>query len=315
MTLSSIASAFSKLTLKQLRQLVVVADCGSIRAASKLLFIAQPALSRSIRTLEEQLGITLVERGTGGIALTRFGDALLRHAKVIEASLRFATEEIDEMRGLGFGSIRIGIGPLEGYTIAHLAIDRLLNRRPEIDITIIEGPYDFLEGQLLSGNVDFILGPGPQDNLDHSLSWEILAQNRRVIAVRSGHPLARKKKVTISELGRQDWVLPRKNTLARVRLDNVFLHHGLRPPKGSIQAYTPSATIVALVLQRDLVALLPRALIKHELRLKQIKALPIDDKPFTVPVMLTQREPNRYPPACQELMAEIRKVCVELGAD
>ena len=313
--MNSLESTFSKLTLKQLRQLIVISDCGSIRAASKLLFIAQPALSRSIRALEEQLGITLIERGTGGIQLTKFGDALLRHAKVIEASLRYATEEIDEMRGLGVGSIRIGIGPLEGYTIAYLAIDRLLGRHPEVEITIIEGPYDFLEAQLLSGKVDFILGPSTQDSLNHGLSWEILTHIRRVVAVRNRHPLARKKKPTLADLAGARWVTPRNGTLARARLDNVFLQHALTPPHSSIQAYsTTSATIVALVLQRDLVALLPRALIKHELRHKELKDLTIDAALFSTAVVLTQREPNRYPPACRELITEIRKVCKEIGA-
>lgn len=312
--MKSTEGAFSKLSLKQLRQLTVIAESGSIRAASKRLFIAQPALSRSIRSLEEQLGITLFERGNNGIQITKFGEALLRHAKVIDASLRFATEEIDEMRGLGVGSIRIGIGPLEGYTIAHLAIDRLLTRHPDLDITIIEGPYDFLEAQLLSGKVDFMLGPSPQDNLNHGLSWEILAHIRRVVVVRSRHPLARKKRLTLADVAGALWVTPRNGTMARARLDNVFLQHALPPPKSAIKAYTTaSATIVALLLQRDLVALLPRALIKHELRQKQVKELAIDTKLFTTAVVLTQREPNRYPPVCQELMMEIRKVCKEIS--
>ena len=165
----------------------------------------------------------------------------------------------------------------------------------------------------MSGNVDFVLGPGPQDTLDHSLSWEVLAHTRRIVAVRSSHPLARKRNVTLADLSMVNWVTPRQGTLARVRLDNVFLHHALPSPKSAIQAYTTSATVVALVLQRDLVALFPRPLVKHELRLKQIKELRIDKKLFSAPVVLTQREPNRYPPACQELMAEIRKVCNEIG--
>ena len=80
--------------LKRLRQLIEVAEQGSIRAAADSLAITQPALSRSIKTLESTLKSQLVVRGPKGTELTIAGETLLKYARIIEANLALAGKEL-----------------------------------------------------------------------------------------------------------------------------------------------------------------------------------------------------------------------------
>ncbi len=302
----------SHLQLKQLRQLIAVAENGSIRAAAKQLSIAQPALSRSIRAIEDDLQVKLMERGPRGIVLTKYGETLCNYARIIDANLRFAAEEFDDIRGARSGTVRMGIGPHEGFTIAHLAIDRMFERRPNLDVTLVDGDFEVLAARLLAGEIDFILGPAPLEGVTPGLTREILANIRPVVVVRSQHPLAGKQSIDIEQLVDVDWILPGEGTNARTRLNNTFWRHGLVPPDGPISAY-PSMTAVALVKQRDLVAILPRQLIDEDRKAGLIKVLPVASEDFLLPVRLTTREFGRLSPACRDMIAEIKKVCEDIG--
>ena len=108
------------LQLKQFRQLITIAEKGSIRRAAEELSISQPALSRSIRGIEENLSVKLMNRGPQGVELTAYGQTLVNYGKIIEFNIRFAAEEFDELRGNKEGEVKLGIGPLEGITVCLL---------------------------------------------------------------------------------------------------------------------------------------------------------------------------------------------------
>src|SRR4051812_37817572 len=91
--------------LNQLRDVVAIADRGSLRAAARHLALAQPALTRSVRTLERDLGVPLFERRARGMILTPMGEAFVRRAKAILSEVRRTRDEVDQLRGLTRGSV------------------------------------------------------------------------------------------------------------------------------------------------------------------------------------------------------------------
>src|SRR5688572_23951499 len=93
---------------RQLRAFLAIVRCGSLGLAAESLHITQPALSRTVRRLEGQLGVALFERRTTGMELTPFGHALLPHATVLSEEASVAIEQINSLRGLGHGTLRIG---------------------------------------------------------------------------------------------------------------------------------------------------------------------------------------------------------------
>lgn len=302
----------SRMRLRQLRQLVAVAEDGSIRAAAQRLSMGQPSLSRSLRAMEDQLQVKLLERGPSGVVLTRFGEILCNYARIIDTNLRYAAEEFDDAHGSRGGRVRMGIGPYEGFTIAHRAIGNLIKRRPDLEVVLIEGDYDVLAARLFGGEIDLILGPAPIEDVTQGVSWETLAYSRPVLVVRDGHPFAREDRVDLAMLAAADWILSVEGTNARARINDIFRRHGLEPPTGPISAY-PSMTALNLVKMMDVVAMLPRKLVEKDREAGRIRALPLDSEDFRFPVRLTTRKFGKLSPACTGLIQEIRTVCSEIG--
>ena len=303
--------AFPRLQLKQLRQLQLISERGSIRQAADDLSVTQPALSRSIRLLEDDLGIKLMHRGPRGVELTESGTVLVENAKLIEANLRSTTEQLDELHGAGQGTVRLGVGPYEGTTIAHLAIARLLEARPRTVIQVIEGNYESLLNQLLAGEIDIMLGPQDESGPVDGLIGEVLTYTTPVIAVRSQHPLASEKEVTIGMLAKAEWVMAIRGQEARTRRDNFFTRHGYEPPDCKLESLAGPLS-AALLLERDVVALLPKPLISYQIDLGLVRVLPVPTDEFRLPVQLPTRELSALTPTCMALIGHIKNVCREL---
>ena len=304
--------AMSRLKLRQLRHLVVVAEEGSIRAAAHRLSIGQPVLSRSLRAVEDQLQVRLFERGPTGVTLTRYGEILCGYARIIETNLRFSAEEFDDVHAESGGQIRMGIGPYEGFTIAHRAIAKMYARRPDLEVVLIEGDYDMHADRLLRGEIDLILGPAPLGDVVKGLQWETLAHTRPVLVVRSSHPLASEAEIDLKMLAAADWILSVEGSNARARINEIFRRHGLVPPTGPISAY-PSLTALELVKTLDVIALLPRQLVEKDRSEGRVRILPLATDEFRFPVRLTTRKHCLFSPACKGLIAEIKLVCEDIG--
>ena len=302
----------SHVQLRQLRHLVAVVEDGSIRAAARRLSIGQPALSRSLRALEDQLQIKLMERSPRGVVPTRYGEILCSYARIIDANLRSAAEEIEEVQGSRGGSIRMGIGPFEGFTIAHRAISNMFQHRPDLEVALVEGDFDNLASRLIASEIDFILGPTPVDQVEQGLSGEVLAYSKPLVVVRSSHPLAERTEIDLRSLAAADWILSSEGTNARNRVNNVFRRHGLEPPISRVSV-NPSMTALELLKKMDLVALLPGQLVEGDRQAGLVAVLQLTDEEFSFPVRLTTRSFGQLSPAGRELISEIRKVCKKIG--
>ena len=93
--------------LHHLRNVVAIVERGSLRAAAKHLGLAQPAMSRSVRELESELGVVLFERNKFGMTLTTVGEIFVRRAKAMQAEMQRTMDEIEQYKGKGHGDITV----------------------------------------------------------------------------------------------------------------------------------------------------------------------------------------------------------------
>ena len=100
------------MTLNQLRNVVAIAERGSLRSAARFLGVTQPAITRSIRELEHELGVTLFERHASGMALTAMGQVLVRRATSIQSEVGRVHSELAQLKGNQVGSIALACPPL-----------------------------------------------------------------------------------------------------------------------------------------------------------------------------------------------------------
>ncbi|WP_149181915.1 LysR substrate-binding domain-containing protein [Streptomyces sp. TRM49041] len=183
-------------SLRQLRLLLVLAEELHFGRAARRVYISQPALSRQIRRLEEQLGVALLERSTRRVRLTAAGEALLPRVRDLVAAADGLRRSVREQRRAVSGRVVLGC-----YVTALPVIGALVERfgrdRPGLEVELRE--VDFVEqfGALLDGRVDAVLCYGPVPEGVQSLH---LATEPVVVCVAEGHPVAGRPSVTSADL-------------------------------------------------------------------------------------------------------------------
>jgi DNA-binding transcriptional LysR family regulator len=301
------------LELKQLRQLCAVAKEGSIAGAARSLSIAQPALSRSIRSAESALGVSLVNRGPRGVELTPYGHILVRYAGAIEANLRLAGQDLIDLEGSA-GTVRLGFGTRDGLAVASLAIGRIIERHPHLRVVIREGTPDEMYGLLLAGEIDLTLCGAPFDPHPGIVREHVGLAVQRIV-VRAQHPIASKRNVTFADLAKARWIVPPPPSAAHFRFQAVFHDLGLTPPDAQVVGILSPAATVSLLLKQNLVAVVAHPIVDTELQAKRLKALAINCDAFASPAFLAKRDQSSLPTIYRETADELRAAFGELNVN
>jgi len=279
---------------------------GNLTEAAADLEISQPALSKSIKALEKSIGARLLERGRFGVRPTPYGEALVARGSVIEAELRNAQSEIDAMKGARRGHVLLGCGPTEANRLLPLAISRLNKSNPDLRITVLYGLNEALMPWVKQGEVDFALSSVPMQATDPELSHERLFIESGVVVARLHHPLAKKRNLSMTELARYPWVLPRRREMERRALDDLFLAHGLELPDAAIET-TSTVLMKSMLMQSDFLTFLPRELIYWELQAGQLTTLALAGPSWTRAVGITRRARGSLNVASRVLVEALRE--------
>ena len=298
--------------LLKLRQLAVIVQSGSFSEAAQELGISQSGLSKNLRSLERRWGIQLLERGRFGARPTKFGTALLAHVIAIDAELRSAQTHISALKAAKAGHLRIGCGPSEATRLLPLALHRLQERAPDIQITVLYGLNEALTPMVKQGDVDFALSSICAGIADSDLKQIILYEDSAAVIARPAHPLTEQRAtVDASQLLQYRWILARQQELERRALDDLFVSAGLAPPRATIE--TTSATLMkSVVMQSDFLTFLPREMIHWEERGGQLRALKLIAPSWRRVVGVTTRARAAANPAARAMIEELKRVAQRL---
>jgi DNA-binding transcriptional LysR family regulator len=195
-----------RLDTRQLRNLAAVVQEGTFMRAATVLNISQPALSKSIRLLEREVGAKVLERGRHGARPTSYGEALVLRYKRMEVELRGAAHDIDALKGLSQGHLAIGATRTVASYIVPVAVAALKAAKPNIAVEIVEDRAPKLIQTLKDGLLDIVVGPIYGESVGDELTEEFLFESRLVVATRPGHPLARRKHITLANLTAYQYV-------------------------------------------------------------------------------------------------------------
>lgn len=246
---------------RRLRHFLAVFELGSIGQASEKLLLTQPALSKSIRQLEDELGVRLFDRTPMGVVPTVFGNALALHAKSIEAQIRDAEAQISNLKGKAQGHVTVGIGPSVARNIMPAATRTLSKLQPDIALTVIEGLVDDLLPRLRRGELHLMVGSWPRI-ADPMFTTEVLMHDRLEVIARTDHPLSGRP-VRRQELLDFPWALPPSTQKWRQSLDQLFIERGLDPPMPQVVSNS-GGYLQALIRSSDHISFLPRQLLDLE---------------------------------------------------
>lgn len=301
----------SRLKLRQLRLLTAIADEGTVLKGSQALNIAQPAATKSIKELEDALGVQLFDRSSRGVTPTDFGQVMIKHAKLILTQLRHAGEELQSLEEGLSGRVHVGTLLAASTSLLPRALARLRERRPGIAVTVDEGTIDRLMPGLRTGDIDVVLGRLPEYREREGLRQEVLYLDTVSIMVREGHPLTQRRDLTLADLVDQAWVMPPPQTSLRRQVDHAFRHEGLEPPQDVIESVS-ILTNHALLMNTDMLATMP-----HQVGIGQagLTALPVILEGANSRIGATTHAHGELSAAARYFMAVVHEVAAEIRAE
>jgi len=278
-------------SLRQVRAFLTVARVKSFTGAAAVLNLTQPALTMQVRRLEEALGVTLFDRDTRSVELTRVGRDLLpafeRTLQDFEAALESARDIATQARGI----VRLAALPSVAAGVLPDAILQFRSKRPNVMFDL----KDVIAGQVLSlvqsEQVDFGVMGGTVNADDVETVFK--AQDRLFIVYPKGHRIGRLKVITAASLADFPLILMQRDTSVRAIVDAGFHSAGLMP-KASCEAIY-MMTAVGMVRAGLGLTILPGS--AREIKAEPgLQSKPIDDPAFTRPVSIIKRSGRTLPP-------------------
>src|SRR5215467_8717958 len=283
-----------KFRLRHVELIAELHDCRSILKASRRLSLTQPTVTKALRDVESTLGVRLFERSNRGLEPTPYGEIFARHAKIVLAQLRHAAEELESLRAGYSGKVTVGTLLAASASILPDAIALLKKQRPGVAISVVVGTYDILMPSLLVGDLDMVLGRLPEEGRSRALVYEEFYAEPICVVTRRGHPLSRKRRLTLRDLANEAWLLPLPETALRRQIERAFVEAG------------------APLRKSDCVGVMPYHVALDDVEQGLLAILPVKLKSIESPVGAILRAPGALPPAAAALLECLRVAAREV---
>jgi len=297
-----------RLKFRQLRLLVAVDEQRNILKASEQLNIAQPAATKSIRELEDILGVSLFDRSSRGVTPTPYGEVVINHAKLILSQVRQISEEVTSIAQGVTGHINIGTLLAASPTLIPKSVLKLKKERPNITVTIIEGTNDKLMPALRTGDIDIVVGRLPEFREREGISQNVIYDEPIAIVARKNHPLLSENNLGFARLKEFDWILPPTSTSLRRQIESEFRNEGLEPPRESIESIS-ILTNFKLLRETDMLAAMPLHVAEHN---DDLAVLPISFKGATSDVGVSYRSNYTLSTAVSYFIETLKNVAANI---
>jgi DNA-binding transcriptional LysR family regulator len=262
------------LKLRELNVVMTVARCGSMGKAASELAVSQPAISKAIADVEHTLGVRLFERNPTGVEPTIYARALVDHGTAAFDELQQAVRKIEWLADPSLGHVRIGCSVVLAQGFGANVISRMTQRYPRVTFELNADESGAIYGALEERKFDLAIARIFEPVPAH-LRSEVLYDDRHVIAAGARSPWSRRRRIKLSELMNERWVLPPPDTLTGSIVAEAFHAAGLEVPAATIvTASTPAR--IALVASGQFLSVLPITTLQLASKKPAPKALPID---------------------------------------
>ena len=211
--------------LRQLRYFLAVAEELNISAAARRLNLTQPALSRQIKALEEELGWTLIERKARSIALTREGEIVQQEGRRM---VRAVEAGLERMRlAIEGATLRVGYAPSLAKSFLGVALERFSQVHPKVRVSLSDLSTLEMEEAVVGGRIDVMVGPRNEEVND--IRWVPLRQDGWRLAMPKKHRLADRRSVPVAELDGERLLLLAQDHYPEywAKLSAFFKEHGI----------------------------------------------------------------------------------------
>lgn len=262
------------LNFRQLTTFVTVAELGSFTKAAKKLYMTQPAVSWQIKSLENELGLTLLERRDRQVTLTEAGRIFYTDAKRLTNLYEKLMYTIEEYKGLGTGTLKIGASTIPGeYLLPHY-IGRFKGLFPDINITLSIGDTkDIIEKLLMDGIHLGVIGARPAED---KLVFRPLMEDELILIAGAQHPWAEAEEIPLEDLMQAKFVFREEGSGTRMVIEQELAARGIPVERLQVEMELGSTRAVITAVAANLgVSFVSRLAVRDALSLGHVREIKV----------------------------------------
>ncbi|MBX3650721.1 MAG: LysR family transcriptional regulator [Burkholderiales bacterium] len=288
--------------LRGIRYFVQIAELGSITRAAQHLRIAQPALSRHIHALEDELGVPLLVRLPRGVRLTTAGRQFLEHCQRILRELGRAQDGLRSGGAAAQGQVILGVSPTTGPLLLPGVVERMRRQCPQISLKVVDGFSNQLYDWLQAGRADIAVLTNPVNSRSVKVTPLI---SEPIVVFAKAQARAAKRFFTVAELARTPVI---STEAIRIIADEQLQRHRSRV---SVEAEIDAVEAIRRIVLRGIsIALMPVSTFHDDVTAGNITAAPVADANIHRILTLGQQAERRPSAAIDEVVqimaAEVR---------
>jgi DNA-binding transcriptional LysR family regulator len=300
-----------EMDLRDIEYFTAVAQHGHLGRAAEALGLGQPALSMSLRRLEQSAQAKLVKRTPKGVELTAVGAAVLANANKLQLARDDLAREVADLAQGRAGHLRIGASPSNSELLLPQACSTLLMEAPKVTFDVAVLDNNALLPALRKGELDIAI-THTQQLIQPGVTQEVFREDEFVVYCASAHRLAKRKAVTLEDLANERWAISaagaardRPASGSLLSLQRVFEERGLPAPRITLVSDLVMFKLRA-VAASDLVGVTVKANVQAVSSELGLKILPVKGLDWIRPVAVAYRK-DAYLPAAGRRFIEILK--------
>lgn len=284
--------------------LVAIAQAGSLRGAAEKLGKSQPALTKSLKHAEEELGVSLFHRSSRGVKLTRLGERVISRARTITNEIRRLDEEVSQLRGELNGTVSVCLSPFAAIQIMPRALALFQKSYPDIQVALSSGLFPNALKSLKEGVTDIVIGPAPPASMTREINVEPLLETPIAVITSPDSSYANARSLT--ELVDAQWIMIGAPNGPGDIFRQPFIENGLVPPFASTTSESYFGAL-ALVESLGVVCTFPELLFDHSFQHWSLKKINLREKIKPIQIALMTRTDHPLTPASYALVNCIRR--------
>ena len=290
--------------VQHIQTLVAIANAGSLRGAAEALGKSQPALTKSLRQAEDDLGVPIFQRSSRGVVPTELGERVLTRARAIASEIDRLDDDVAQLRGEQVGSIHVCVSPFAAVQIMPQALARFHAKFPKIEIHLTSGLFPSALKPLRDGRTDIVIGPTPPAGMAREISVEPLLKTPIVLITSKTSSYQKAKK--LADLTGANWIMIGAPLGPGDIFRKPFVDHGLVPPKATTTSESYFGAM-SLVEELGAVCTFPMRLLEDVRQGWDVDQIQIEETLDPLEISLMTRSGHPLTPMAEELVNALRR--------
>lgn len=290
--------------VQHIQTLVAIANAGSLRGAAEALGKSQPALTKSLRQAEDDLGVPIFQRSSRGVVPTELGERVLTRARAIASEIDRLDDDVAQLRGEQVGSIHVCVSPFAAVKIMPQALARFHAKFPKIEIHLTSGLFPSALKPLRDGRTDIVIGPTPPAGMAREISVEPLLKTPIVLITSKTSSYQKAKK--LADLTGANWIMIGAPLGPGDIFRKPFVDHGLVPPKATTTSESYFGAM-SLVEELGAVCTFPMRLLEDVRQGWDVDQIQIEETLDPLEISLMTRSGHPLTPMAEELVNALRR--------